>query len=37
MKDTLDRADAFELVLERNETLPARPVDISVCYSERRM
>lgn len=36
MKDTLDRADAFELVLERNETMPAGPVDINVCYSERR-
>ncbi|XP_033178192.1 uncharacterized protein LOC105681118 [Bombus impatiens] len=35
MKDTLDRADAFELALVRNETLPARPVDINVCYSER--
>ncbi|XP_060811356.1 uncharacterized protein LOC132904683 [Bombus pascuorum] len=35
MKDTLDRADAFELVLERNKTLPAEPVDINICYSER--
>ncbi|XP_033350200.1 uncharacterized protein LOC117233750 [Bombus vosnesenskii] len=35
MKDTLDRTDAFELALVRNETLPARPVDINVCYSER--